>query len=95
MTKYEMLYILSTKLTDEAKDQIIAKFEGIVTGNGGTVEKTDKWGVRKLAYTINKTENEGFYVLMTFECETSLIKELTRVSGITEGMLRQMITKRA
>ena len=90
-----MLYILSTKLTDEAKDQIIAKFEGIVTGNGGTVEKTDKWGVRKLAYTINKTENVGFYVLMTFECETSLIKELTRVSGITEGMLRQMITKRA
>ena len=90
-----MLYILSTKLTDEAKDQIIAKFEGIVTGNGGTVEKTDKWGVRKLAYTINKTENEGFYVLMTFECAPSLIAELTRVAGITEGMLRNMITKRA
>ena len=95
MTKYEMLYILSMKLTDEAKDAIIAKFEAIVTENGGTVEKTDKWGVKKLAYTINKTETEGFYVLMTFECETSLIKELTRVSGITEGMLRQMITKRA
>lgn len=95
MTKYEMLYILSMKLTDEAKDAIIAKFEAIVTENGGTVEKTDKWGAKKLAYTINKTETEGFYVLMTFECETSLIKELTRVSGITEGMLRQMITKRA
>lgn len=95
MTKYEMLYILSMKLTDEAKDAIIAKFEAIVTENGGAVEKTDKWGAKKLAYTINKTETEGFYVLMTFECETSLIKELTRVSGITEGMLRQMITKRA
>lgn len=95
MTKYEMLYILSAKLTDEAKEEIIAKLEKIVTDNGGTVEKIDKWGVKKLAYTINKTENEGFYVLMTFECETSLIKELTRVSGITEGMLRQMITKRA
>ncbi len=95
MTKYEMLYILSVKLDDEAKDALIAKFEAIVTDNGGVVEKTDKWGTRKLAYTINNTENEGYYVLMTFECAPSLIAELTRVAGITEGMLRNMITKRA
>lgn len=93
MTKYEMLYILSAKLGDEAKDAIIAKFEGIVTGANGTVEKTDKWGAKKLAYPINY-ETEGFYVLMTFECAPSLVAELTRVAGITEGMLRQMITKR-
>ena len=95
MTKYEMLYILSVKLDDEAKDALIAKFEAIVTDNGGVVEKTDKWGTRKLTYTINNTENEGYYVLMTFECAPSLIAELTRVAGITEGMLRNMITKRA
>lgn len=92
MAKYEMLYILSTKLEDEAKDAVIAKIEGIVTSNGGTVEKTDKWGVKKLAYSINY-ENDGYYVLMTFECETKLVAELTRVSGITEGMIRYMITK--
>ena len=95
MNKYDMIYILDAACSDEEKEALIAKFEGVVTKNGGTVEKTDKWGVKKLAYTINKTETEGFYVLMTFECETSLIKELTRVSGITEGMLRQMITKRS
>lgn len=93
MTKYEMLYILSVKLSDEAKDAIIAKFEAIVTDNGGAVEKTDRWGGRKLAYTINNTENEGYYVLMTFECEPKLIAEITRVAGITEGMLRNMITR--
>ncbi len=94
MTKYEMLYILSTKLEDEAKDAIIAKFEGIVTEAGGKVEGIDKWGVKKLAYAINY-QTEGYYVLMTFECETSVIAEITRVAGITEGMLRQMVTKRA
>lgn len=94
MTKYEMLYILSVKLTDEAKEALIAKFEAIVKDNGGAVEKIDKWGTRKLAYTINNTETEGYYVLMTFECATSLITELTRVANITEGMLRNMITKR-
>lgn len=93
MTKYEMLYILSNKLTDETKDGIVAKFEGVVTGGNGTVEKTEKWGAKKLAYPINY-ETEGFYVLMTFECDPSLVAELTRVAGITEGMLRHMITKR-
>ena len=93
MMKYEMLYILSTKLDDEAKEAVIAKFEGIVKNAGGTVESTDKWGVKKLAYAINY-QTEGYYVLMTFECETSVIAEITRVAGITEGMLRQMVTKR-
>jgi small subunit ribosomal protein S6 len=93
MTKYEMLYIISTKVEDEAKDAIIAKFESIVTAAGGTVESIDKWGVKKLAYAINY-QTEGYYVLMTFECETSVIAEITRVAGITEGMLRQMVTKR-
>ena len=94
MTKYEMLYILSTKLEDEAKEAIIAKFESIVTAAGGTVEGIDKWGVKKLAYAINY-QTEGYYVLMTFECDPSVIAEITRVAGITEGMLRQMVTKRA
>ena len=93
MMKYEMLYILSTKLEDEAKEAVIAKFEGIVKNAGGTIESTDKWGVKKLAYAINY-QTEGYYVLMTFECDPSVIAEITRVAGITEGMLRQMVTKR-
>ncbi|MBP5686242.1 MAG: 30S ribosomal protein S6, partial [Clostridia bacterium] len=57
MTKYEMLYIIDVSLSDEAKDAIVKKFEDLVTANGGTVEKTDRWGVRKLQYPIDyKTE---------------------------------------
>ena len=94
MTKYEMLYILSNKMEDEAKEAVIAKFENIVTSAGGSVEKVDRWGTKKLAYPINY-QSEGFYVLMTFECATSVIAEITRVAGITEGMLRHIVIKRA
>lgn len=92
MRKYEMLYILSTSLTDEAKDAIIAKFENVVKTNGGNVEKTDKWGVKKLAYPI-EDETEGYYVLMAFESDVSLIAEMKRVVGITDGILRRLITR--
>ena len=93
MTKYEMLYILDANLSDEAKEAIIAKFEGLVTENGGVVEKTDRWGVKKLQYPINY-KTEGYYVLMTFEAQKTLVEELKRVAGITDGIIRRLITKR-
>lgn len=93
MTKYEMLYILDASLTDEAKESVIKKFEDLVTGNGGIVEKTDRWGVKKLQYPINY-KTEGYYVLMTFEAERTLVVEIKRVAGITDGIIRRLITKR-
>ena len=92
MTKYEMLYILDATLTDEAKDGIIKKIEDLVAKNGGVVEKTDRWGVKKLQYPINY-KSEGFYVLMTFEAEKAFVEELKRVIGITDGIIRRLITK--
>ena len=93
MTKYEMLYILDESLSDEAKENIVKKFEDLVTKNGGTVESTDRWGVRKLQYPINY-KSEGYYVLMTFEAEKTLVVEIKRIAGITDGIIRRLITKR-
>ncbi|MDY2841113.1 MAG: 30S ribosomal protein S6 [Candidatus Borkfalkiaceae bacterium] len=93
MTKYEMLYILDASLSDEAKENIVKKFEDLVTKNGGTVESTDRWGVRKLQYPINY-KSEGYYVLMTFEAEKTLVVEIKRIAGITDGIIRRLITKR-
>lgn len=92
MRKYEMLYILTATLTDEEKDAIIAKFENVVKTAGGNVEKVDKWGVKKLAYPINY-KSEGFYVLMSFEASTTVVAELKRIAGITDGVIRRLITK--
>ena len=93
MTKYEMLYILDASLTDEVRDSIIQKVEDLVTKNGGSIEKTDRWGVKKLQYPINY-KSEGYYVLMTFEAEKTLVVEIKRIIGITDGIIRRLITKR-
>ena len=93
MTKYEMLYILDIDLTDEAQESIIKKLEDLVTENGGIVEGVDRWGMKKLQYPINY-KSEGYYVLMTFEAETTLVQEIKRIAGIVDGVIRRLITKR-
>jgi small subunit ribosomal protein S6 len=92
MNKYEMLYILDAALPDESKEAIVAKFEEVVTKNGGAVEKTEKQGIKKLAYAIDY-KTEGYYVLMAFEGDGKLVQEVKRVVGITDGVLRRLITK--
>ncbi len=91
MKTYEMLYVLDAALSDEAKESFVAKFEGIVSDNGGKVISTDKWGVKKLAYPI-RYKNDGYYVLMTFEAEGATVKELDRIAGLSVEVLRRMIT---
>ncbi len=93
MTKYEMLYIIDASLADEAKEAIIKKFESLVTDNGGVVEQIDRWGVKKLQYPINY-KTEGYYVLMNFEAAKTLVEEIKRIAGITDGLIRRLITKR-
>ena len=56
------------------------------------MEKIDKWGTKKFAYPIDY-KAEGYYVLMTYEAAPTLNKELVRVAGITDDVIRQMITK--
>lgn len=92
MTKYDMLYIIAPELEEEAREVIIKKFEDLVVANGGTVEKTDRWGTKKLQYPINY-KSEGYYVVMTFEAGKDFVVELKRVVGITDGILRRLITK--
>lgn len=93
MTKYEMLYIIDASLADEAKEAIIKKFEALVVDNGGVVEQIDRWGIKKLQYPINY-KTEGYYVLMTFEAAKTLVEEIKRIAGITDGLIRRLITKR-
>ena len=93
MNKYEMLYIIANEISDEAKEATIAKFEKIVTDNGGSVEKIDTWGTKKLAYPINY-KAEGYYVFYNFESEANFPAELERIVKITDGVLRVMVIKK-
>ena len=90
MNKYEAMYVITPELEDEAIKGIIEKYTGIITANGGEIEKVDEWGRRRLAYPINDL-NEGHYVLMTFTSSPELPAELDRVYKITEGVMRSLI----
>ena len=92
MAKYEMLYLLNNDATEEAKAQLIEKYEGIVTKMGGNVLSTDKWGTKKLAYPI-KFKNEAYYVLSTFEADGAVVNELNRVARIDADVYRLIVTK--
>ena len=94
MKTYEMIYVLDASLADEAKEALGKKFEDIVTSKGGSVVSVDKWGVKKLAYPINY-KNDGDYVLLTFEADGAIVKELDRIAGLTSDVLRRMITVKA
>ncbi len=92
MNKYEALYVISVNVEDEPRAELIERISGIVTSNGGTVEKVDEWGRRRLAYPINY-QNEGYYVLMTFQSEPSFPRELERNLQITEQVIRYLVTR--
>ena len=94
MKTYEMLYVVDAAVADEAKDAVEKKFEDIIVSAGGSVVSVDKQGVKKLAYPINY-KTEGSYVVLVFEAEGTVIKELDRVAGLTAEVLRRMITVKA
>ena len=90
--KYEILYLIDSSVSDEGKDALVSKFETIVSDLGGKVLSTDKWGTKKLAYPINY-KTDAYYVLMTFDANGDAVKELDRIAGITDEVVRRMITK--
>lgn len=92
MNKYEMLLLLNSELTEEAREAELKKFADIVTSNGGAVESTDKWGVKKTSYPV-KFKTDAFFALMTFTVDGSVVKELDRVANISSDVLRRVITK--
>lgn len=93
MNRYELTYIINTNVEETARKELIEKFSGIITDNGGEIEKVDEtWGKRRLAYAINDM-TEGYYVLVTFKAPTDLPREIERNLGINESILRSLIIK--
>ncbi len=92
MRKYETLIVLRNTLEDAQREALLEKFKGVIEKQG-KVTKLDEWGVKKLAYEIEKLK-EGYYVLVEFEAEPSLPKELERNLKINDNVLRYMTVTR-
>ena len=92
MNKYEAMYIVTPEMEDEAIKGVIEKFSGIISANGGEIEKTDEWGRKKLAYPIDY-KTEGYYVLVNFAAAPELPRELERNFRNDESILRYMVVR--
>ena len=92
MRNYEIMFILSTQLTDEEKQAGIAFVEDTLKAAVATEVKTEVWGDRNLAYPIKKKEN-GYYVLTTFQADGTKFTEIESKLNINESILKYMIVK--
>ena len=77
MRIYEELFIVRPEATDEEVDPLIEQLKNVITQAGGSLEKTEKWGIRKLAYRVMK-HSEGLYILLQFNANPETVKEVER-----------------
>jgi small subunit ribosomal protein S6 len=87
MRIYEELFVIRPDATDEEIDPLIEQLTTVITSKGGKVDKTDKWGVRKLAYRIEK-RNEGYYVLIQFTAGPEIVHEVERRLRVADMVIK-------
>ncbi|MBR1736798.1 MAG: 30S ribosomal protein S6 [Firmicutes bacterium] len=90
MNKYELAVVLNPTLDEDALKNEANSVKELIERFGGTVEKVDDWGKRRLAYEIKKL-NEGFYSFITFSAESSVPAEIEKRMRIKENVLRYLI----
>jgi small subunit ribosomal protein S6 len=91
---YETLVLLSPELAEENRKEILENLTGIVDREGGKMVETDDWGMRQLAYPVEK-QTRGYYVRLVFEAPGPLVAELERNIRITDGIYKFMTVKLA
>ena len=89
---YEELFILRPDITEDEVTPIIEQLRGVVASAGGTVDKEERWGVRKLAYRIEKRA-EGYYVLLQVTCPSATVKELERRLRVNDAVLKYLTVR--
>lgn len=88
MRNYETVLIFRPDIEDEKREALVERFKGIITANGEDF-RVDNWGLRKLAYLIDDYP-EGYYAILDYKADPTVIAELTRVAKISDILLRYM-----
>ncbi len=92
MNKYETIFIVNPNVEEAGVKALTEKFSNIIN-NAGKVESVEELGKKKLAYEIKKN-SEGIYVLINFEAEPTLIKELERLYRITDEVIKFIVVRK-
>jgi small subunit ribosomal protein S6 len=87
MRIYENLFIVKPDATEEEIDGLVDQMSKHVTNAGGTIDKVDKWGKRRLAYKVEKNR-EGHYILMQFSAEPIVVKEFERRLRVQDSVIK-------
>ena len=92
MNSYETVFILTPVLSDEQTKEAVQKFEGEIKNLGGKVTHSESWGLRKLAYPIQK-KSTGFYFMLNFEGPSTVIADLEIAFRRDERVMRFLTVK--
>lgn len=92
MRQYELMVILDPTVEERTVAPSLDKYLSVVTTEGGTVDKVDIWGRRRLSYDIAK-KSEGIYAVVDFTATPATAKELDRQLGLNEVVLRTKILR--
>lgn len=92
MSKYELAVVVSAKLEDDARAEVIEKVKALVTRFGGNITDVDEWGKKRLAYEIQKMK-EAYYYFIHFESETTTPGEIEERIRIMDGVIRYLCMK--
>lgn len=93
MRHYEVMVILAPDLEERTVQPSLDTFLNVIRQDGGSVEKVDIWGRRRLAYEINK-HTEGLYAVLDVTCSADAVKELDRQLTLNESVLRTKVLRR-
>ncbi|NOY36061.1 MAG: 30S ribosomal protein S6 [Chlorobi bacterium] len=87
LNQYETVFIATPVLSEAQMKETVKKFKSVITGQGGKIVHEENWGLRKLAYPIQK-KSTGFYYLVEFKAEGSLIEKLETEFRRDERIIR-------
>ena len=90
MRLYEMVYIFEATLEEDDVNKKLEKFHPLVLGNSGEVVAVDHWGIRQMAYPVQK-QGSGYYVVAQIRAETEGLPEFERVLRLDAALLRYLI----
>lgn len=92
MNKYELAVVVSAKIEDDARAEVIEKVKALVTRFGGNVTDVDEWGKKRLAYEIQKM-NEGYYYFIHFDAEADVPGEIEQRIRIMDNVIRYLCVR--
>ena len=92
MNKYELAVVVSAKIEDDERAQVIEKVKALVERFGGQISDGDEWGKKRLAYEIQKMK-EGFYYFIKFESDADCPNEVEKNVRIMENVIRYLIVR--